>query len=726
LLAFYVLCIVVATYPQVWYVGSALPGSLVDPLQHLWIMRWYKACLVQGRLPFFNTEVMYPIGVPMGNFSPLHLQSALYCVISLAVRQDVLCFNIIWIFGLLFTGVGTFFLIHQLLRNRAAAAFGGMLTMLSGPTLAHSQTHSELIYLGCFPIFLAAWIRFVDRPSRTRCFGAIALYLCVATCAAYYAAMAVVPAGLYVLWRISGAVSRRHWRWPLHRVPWLVIFAVATVVPLAFLFSNQLWSRSHGYSLDRSMYEFRKYGTSLWTYVIPTTSHALGRLLPCDVYDAVGFRLTHEERTSYLGITTLALILYLAVRHVRLPRASYYFGTLVILVILSCGAEWTYENVRVILPATWLKTHVFAFRQIRVPARFNLLAVVYTSILAAAGLRALLQRIHTPWRHVTYCALTALALADLAMFPYPRATIPPLPQCYTRALHRKPGATFLELPQYDSGGSYLYALSMYWQSLHGGRTNAGYSGHANMRYENLITHSSPFLAKYIEDPGYLRDQSGLIPGTDVVTQPSFCKIVTDVAFLDYVWLFTTVHGYDYLVLHQWRDPYFGAFDFVHLKKELSVAKVDEDRTHVVYDRVLLPHPTHPVVLLTNGWRPSWDGRPSRVAARVSRVAGYNPNPDQSLTLTVEAKALQRPRLIRVLTDSREIARWRIEPDRFQTYTSPQFRLPAGLQELILAADGEDAPIHRRDAAWETDVAPYSYRIARLTLSPVVEDVTKQP
>jgi hypothetical protein len=247
-----------------------------------------------------------------------------------------------------------------------------------------------------------------------------------------------------------------------------------------------------------------------------------------------------------------------------------------------------------------------------------------------------------------------------------------------------------------------------------------------MRYENLITHNSPFLAKYIEDRGYLRGATGPIPGTEVVARPSFCKIVTDVAFLDYVWLFTTVHGYDYLVLHQWRDPYFGGFDLDHLKHELSGAEVDEDRTQFVYDRSLLPRPTHPVVLLTNGWRPSWDGRPSRVAARVSRVAAYNPNSDQSLTLTVEAKALHRTRVVRLLAGSREVAYWRIEPDGFRTYTSPRFQLPAGLQDLILAADGEDAPIHRRDAAWETDVAPYSYRIARLTLSPVADDIAKQP
>ncbi len=45
------------------------------------------------------------------------------------------------------------------------AAFGGLLAMLSGPMMIHAHGHLELIYVGSFPLFLAAWIRFVDRTK---------------------------------------------------------------------------------------------------------------------------------------------------------------------------------------------------------------------------------------------------------------------------------------------------------------------------------------------------------------------------------------------------------------------------------------------------------------------------------------------------------------------------------------------------------------------------------
>src|SRR4051794_38795674 len=84
-LAFYVACLAVATYPLGRRFTTELAGSRLDPLQHLWIMRWYKACLLEGRSPVLCPELQYPVGAPLGNFSPLHFQALLYIPISIIV-----------------------------------------------------------------------------------------------------------------------------------------------------------------------------------------------------------------------------------------------------------------------------------------------------------------------------------------------------------------------------------------------------------------------------------------------------------------------------------------------------------------------------------------------------------------------------------------------------------------------------------------------------------------
>ena len=74
-------------------------------------------------------------------------------------------------FGLLLAGLGTALLGWFVLRDRACAAFGGLLAMLSAPMMIHAAGHLELIYVGTFPLFLVAWMRFVDRPSRGEAAG---------------------------------------------------------------------------------------------------------------------------------------------------------------------------------------------------------------------------------------------------------------------------------------------------------------------------------------------------------------------------------------------------------------------------------------------------------------------------------------------------------------------------------------------------------------------------
>src|SRR5438128_4294551 len=132
---FYGICVFCATYPALLTSTTRLAGSRCDPLQGLWLMRWYKHCLLHGQSPLHCKEIQYPAGAPLGNFSPLHFQTLLYVPISLISSNDVLCYNAIWFFNLCFTGLGTFVLVWYVLRDRACACLGGLLAMLSGPML---------------------------------------------------------------------------------------------------------------------------------------------------------------------------------------------------------------------------------------------------------------------------------------------------------------------------------------------------------------------------------------------------------------------------------------------------------------------------------------------------------------------------------------------------------------------------------------------------------------
>ena len=155
--ASYVGLLALATWPMARTFGSRLAGDPSDPLMHLWLMRWARTCLLEGRSPIFCPELQYPVGAAMGNFSPLQFQALLYIPLSFLTANDVLCFNAIWLFGMTTTGLGTFLLAWQAVRDRWCALLAGMLAMLAAPMLLHGRAHLELIHLGCFPLFVPSY-----------------------------------------------------------------------------------------------------------------------------------------------------------------------------------------------------------------------------------------------------------------------------------------------------------------------------------------------------------------------------------------------------------------------------------------------------------------------------------------------------------------------------------------------------------------------------------------
>lgn len=695
--ALYVACVSIATFPVVRTFSTELPGSRLDPLQHLWIMRWYKTCLLEWRSPVICPEIQYPTGAPLGNFSPLHFQALLYLPISLLTSNDVLCFNLIWMTGLVTSGLGTLWLAWHVVRDRSCAVLAGMLAMLSGPMMLHARAHLELIFLGCFPAFMVCWMRFVDRPSRRRLAAAAGAYVLVALCAAYYVVFATIPATLYVLWRARGLRAR---------AGWLAAFAASVVPALALVFSNQIWAMTHGYSTPRPIAEFNRYGTALWTYLTPTCLHAISAIMPFNAYAAADYGWSVGERASYLGIVTLGLLYLGAVRRVRFERAGYWWSALIVLAVLSCGAYWLIGSAKVGLPALWLKKSVFAFKLIRVPARFNLFVAVVASVLAAASLKHLLDRIDRRGaRLAVVVGLVLVALADQSNVPFGTEKVPPLPRGYTVIRRRDPDARFLDVPQSPSTGSGLSSVCGYWQSLHRGRTSAGYSGHDNVPFDDLVTFNSPFAAGAMAQPDYLARDEGLA-----------FDVVQNLDFEGYAWLYLTAHGYDYVVLHQWpgASPEF-KIDPTRLKQRLASAKVYEDAATAIYSRAKMRPPTRPVALTTAGWRTTGPGQPARVVPKTGRMLVYNPAADRPIRVALEAKAFRRARRVRLESDGRELARWTFAPDDFETKWSPPLRLAAGLHDVRLISDGEDRPVRGGERARESDTAAYSLKVRALGL-----------
>jgi hypothetical protein len=417
------------------------------------------------------------------------------------------------------------------------------------------------------------------------------------------------------------------------------------------------------------------------------------------------------ESASYLGIASLLLLAVAARRRVQFAESRFWWATLGMLVVLSAGTSLTLDNLKIPLPADALWHACFAFRMTRVPARFNLLAVIVAAVIASAGLAHMLRRLRTEeGRNLLVVLLVLLIVGDMSMnnCAFANSPIPPMPESYQFLSRLDPGATIVEVPQFHSGGALMNAQAAYWQDTHRLRTTAGYSGQSNKIVDELSVEPSPFEAFRMHEPNYVAKRF-----------PYATDLVRNTDFLNYTWLYLTAHDLRYVMHHYLDDPtreiqVFGQ----NVRKWFEPATIHDDGVVAVYDRDRMARPTQPTILPTTGWgqRHNVGVQRSCAVRKHAVLLAYNPDPATPVQFAMEARAVRHTRQVRLRDGKQVLAVWTIGPGAPQVLLSPPFRLD-GLQELVLEADGEEKPRMDPSGKIEVDPQPHAYRVIQILLRP---------
>ena len=166
LAVFYLLCVVITTYPTIREMGTTIPEP-ADPLNHLWVLRWNKQCLLEGKLPFVCPEIQYPVGAPLGNNPSLILHSLIFVPLSMVFDNDVFTYNFMWFGAFVFTGLGTFALAWVLLRERLERRHGRAPGDDEWPHDVQQPRLDREHHDGCLP-HLRRLLDALDRPALSR------------------------------------------------------------------------------------------------------------------------------------------------------------------------------------------------------------------------------------------------------------------------------------------------------------------------------------------------------------------------------------------------------------------------------------------------------------------------------------------------------------------------------------------------------------------------------
>ncbi len=455
-----------------------------------WDLWWAKKSLLDLHTnPFYTTYVNFPGGASLNYHTLAFLDGLLAIPLQLLGMSLAGAFNSLVLFGYIFSAYGAFCLADYLVENKAAAFVAGLIFGFSPFHFAHLIGQLNFVSIQWLPFYVLFLLKALnplpsDTPRKVWLNSGLAsLFLALNALTEWtLAAFLVMLSGLYIVYRLWS--GRREWRTlargpVLRLVVVLAFFALLTSPVLLPMLNEARTNKSIKYDPQESVY----YSADLLSFVTPYELHpVLGKYsLPL----AEKFTGNTTERTTYLGVIAL-LLAATGSWFYRRRGAGFWTLSAISFALLALGPQlqvggrvvFTVFKLSIPLPYAFLYQLPF-FSIMRTPARFALIAVLAVAILAAYGLKTLLEGL-AGWlsrrtgkaqvgRRAGWGLVALISLFVAAEFaPYVTTAYPNVPPIYG-PIRQDPDATkaVLELPLRPASHFYIAQVA-YQKPMIGG------------------------------------------------------------------------------------------------------------------------------------------------------------------------------------------------------------------------------------------------------------------
>jgi hypothetical protein len=371
-------------------------SDLGDPLFSIWRVAWVGHHLPFNLATVFDANIFYPEQHTLTYSDPVLVPSAMVAPLLWMGAHPVVVYNLLFLSGWVLSGVTMYLLVRSLTGERAAAAIAGAIFALY-PFRYEHYSHLELQMTMWMPVALYALHRTLSRERlRDGLLMGVAVALQTLSCL-YYGVF--FSAYLLPLTAVLWIGHRSGWR-AVRALAAGGALAVLLVLPVAMVYADS--KRVVG---EREMKIVEYYSAVPEDYLDAQPRSRLYENLI-----AVG--APDPERALFPGFLSVALALVALWTPLSAARIGYAVA-LAFAFDASLGMNgWTYP---------WLHEHIGAFRSLRVPARFSMLAGMTLAILAGYGFARIVRR--WPSRRI---AISAGALAIVALEAFPSLPIEPV------------------------------------------------------------------------------------------------------------------------------------------------------------------------------------------------------------------------------------------------------------------------------------------------------------
>lgn len=478
--AIFVVLTCAMTFPQVLHLRDGVHDD-GDPLLNAWALAWVAHQLPRAPAHLFDANIFYPERRTLAYSETLLLPAAIVAPLHWMGVGPILVYNLVFLSGFAFSGVGTALLVRSLTGSGAAGVIAGIIFAFLPYRIDH-YAHMQLQQTQCLPFALWAFHRLL-RSGRVRDGALFGAFVAGQILSCMYYGLLLVPYLTVVcgtMW-IAGLQKRRiaefnrpelnssinsavlqfcHSAIPL-LVAAVIVVGVAAPVGKAYLGARKVVG-------ERGRDEVVNGSATLTDYLGPPEENIVyGRLLA---------PFSRGERRLFPGFAAivLAAIGVLSTLGTRGTRGTlvlaYALGLLVALDI-SLGFNG--------LTFRWLYEYALPFRGLRIPARNGIIAGFSLAVLAGFGAARI--------RHAgVLAAVGVVLLAEYASWHIAMVTLPlEPPQVYADIVRDNgdnPVAALFEFPvSAQDDPTYMYFSTFHWQHL----VN-GYSGFFPPSYIFLV------------------------------------------------------------------------------------------------------------------------------------------------------------------------------------------------------------------------------------------------
>ena len=158
LLVFLLYCLIsiIFTYPMIFRL-NAFPSTGTEPLPpgvdifiYLWDMWWFKQAIMNFTNPFWTDYMFHPNGVSL----LFNLANVIWSIISIPLQSFlslIAIYNLFFIFSLVISGMGAFWLIRYFTKSDWGSFIGGCV-------FAFAPYH--FVHIGHMTVFSVQWLPF--------------------------------------------------------------------------------------------------------------------------------------------------------------------------------------------------------------------------------------------------------------------------------------------------------------------------------------------------------------------------------------------------------------------------------------------------------------------------------------------------------------------------------------------------------------------------------------